>query len=153
MGGMKDWLDNLKKAAAEKRKKANDPVAQKEAKKAEVKKTTARAIKAIDLAKKGADQYGKVAKTVDDATGKVAEKALDIAEKVAPLADKADKAVSAFGQKVKGLFRKAADKAHELKESGDDKPSTGSGILDSLLPAVPETDATKPKAKDAPPQP
>jgi len=50
----------------------------------------------------------------------------------------------------------AGEKAVEIKKENEKKPSTGSGILDAFLPAVPHTEATKPKAeraKKSPPQP
>jgi len=151
MSSMKDWLDSLKKAAEDKLKKAEDPDAQKEAKKENARKQATRAIKAIGLAKKGVDQYNEVSKKVDGITTDAANKIIDLAEKAKPLAEKVDDAASSLLKKAKGLFQKAAEKT---RQDNIAKPSTGSGIIDLPAPAVPETDATKPKtAKDAPPQP
>ena len=55
----------------------------------------------------------------------------------------------AFGETAKNAFdsvsEKAGEKVDEIKKDNAKKPTTGSSLLDLLTPAVPETDATKPK--------
>lgn len=162
MGKSREWIEKLKKAADEKlNKKPLDPKEERELKKAETRKMAERTIKAIDIAKKGAAQYEKVAKKVDEAAKGATEKAADLLEKAKPLADKVDDAANAVGnaastagKKVKGLFQRAAKKVEDAKKDNAKKPTTGSGILDLLTPAVPETEATKPKEpKDDAPKP
>jgi hypothetical protein len=47
--------------------------------------------------------------------------------------------------------RAAAEKARAAKEAQERKPSTRSGLLDLIVPAVPETEATKPAASEKKP--
>lgn len=47
----------------------------------------------------------------------------------------------------------AQDKIAEQRAANAKKPTTGSGLLDFLAPAVPHTDATKPKAETPKPAP
>lgn len=47
----------------------------------------------------------------------------------------------------------AGEKIEEIKKDNAKKPSTGSSLLDMLAPAVPETEATKPKELKKPEEP
>ena len=85
--------------------------------------------KAIKAAARGLEEYNK-------ASGKI-----DVV-----------KDVVAGGAKIASDI--ASEKVQEIKEANAKKPSTGSGLLDALLPAVPTTEVTKPKAeKKTPPKP
>lgn len=154
MGGMKKILEKLQEKAAGKKQKPADPKSTKEAKKEEVRRMTERTLKAINLAKKGVAQYNEVSKKVEGVAEDAAQKAIDVAETVKPLAEKVDNATSSLRKKAKSFLKGALEKKQQVEKDNAAKPTTGSGILDLLTPAVPKTDATKPKAgKDQPPKP
>ncbi len=159
--GLKKFFDNLKKKAEDHLKEETDPAKIKQAKKAAAEKTFKRTTTAIKWAKKGIETYNDVSKKVEKVTDAAAEKTAELAEKAKPLADKLDKAANAAGEKAMHAFEVVKDKVvegseaagkkiEEVKQDNAKKPSTGSGILDFIAPAVPETDATKPKAKEPP---
>ncbi len=159
MGMFKNWLDKAQKEAKEKLEKAADPAEQKKQKKEEAEKTFKRASGAMKLAKKGLEVYNDTAKKVDGIKKDATEKTIDLAEKLKPVADKVDAKTDGLAEKAKGAFgsikEKISGKGSAQKEQAPKppKPTTGSGLLDILSPAVPETDATKPKQKkpDVPP--
>jgi len=168
--GMKDWLDKIKKTADERHHEETDPAKIRAAKKAANERTMKRTAKAIELAQKGLKTYNNVSKKVGDITDAVTDKAAELAESAKPAAEKIDQVASKVGEAASGAFKAvkdkvvdgaeaAGDKLDEVKKENATKPSTGSSLLDFIAPAVPETDATKPKheapKKDAPkpPQP
>lgn len=161
--GLKKFLENLKKKAEDHLKPETDPAKIKAAKKAAAEKTFKRTTSVIKWAKKGIETYNDASKKVEQITDAAAEKTADLAEKAKPIADKIDKAASTVGEKAKVAFDVVKDKVvqgvdaagkkiEETREENAKKPSTGSGLLDFIAPAVPETDATKPKAKDEAPK-
>lgn len=85
--------------------------------------------KALKLALRGAEEFGKAAEKVQPAKEKVENTKLVVTE----------------GAKIAKVI--ASEKAKEIKEANEKKPSTGSSILDAFLPTVPNTEATKPKAE------
>lgn len=162
--GMKDWFKRLQDDAEDKLKKADDPEAQRNAKREDNARAIRRAATAMKLAQKGIKAYGDASKKAEEIGKTITEKTAEIAEKAQPLAGKVDEAASAARGKLKGAFdvirdaaAKGADAAgeqisqHAEKARAEQakKPSTGSSLLDMLIPAVPETDATKPKAPPA----
>ncbi|MBI1215927.1 MAG: hypothetical protein GC185_08935 [Alphaproteobacteria bacterium] len=162
--GMKDWLDKFTKNAKDKEQESKDPEAIKKAKKEAAERTFRRTTKAIQIAKKGLSTYNDTSKKVGELTDEATKKAAELAEKAKPAAEKVDKAAGWVGKKAKGAFETAkgtvnkgvdaaSKKIEEVREDNAKKPSTGSGLLDLLAPAVPETDATKPKKPAAPKQP
>lgn len=181
--GMKDWLDKAKKIAQEQlTPEPTDPEAVRKKKKADAEKTFKMTTDAIKLAKKGMDGYKAASDKIDALTDAAAEKTLVIADKAKPLADKVDGAFDAASDKAKGAFdfvkdkvsdgaravtdgakavgNKVGNKSGEPKvkpeatpKPSSNKPSTGSSLLDFLSPAVPETDATKPKKPTDTPKP
>lgn len=165
--GLGKFLDKLKKKIEDSRKEETDPAKIKAAKKAQAEKTFKRTTTVIKAAKKGLDTYNGVSKKVEDLTDAAAEKTAKLAEKAKPLAEKIDKAAGVVGEKASQAFNvvkdkvvegaaAAADKVDEIKKDNANKPSTGSGLLDFIAPAVPETDATKSKnarKEDAPKAP
>lgn len=161
--GLKKFFENLKKKAEDHLKEETDPAKIRQAKKEAAEKTFKRTTTAIKWAKKGIETYNDVSKKVEEVTDAAAEKTAQLAEKAKPLAEKLDNAASAAGEKAKSAFGAVKDsvsqgvdaagkKIDEVKQDNAKKPTTGSGLLDLIAPAVPETDATKPKAKDAPKQ-
>ncbi len=158
MGMLKKFMDKVQQTAKDKLTQDQDPQVQKAAKKEANKKTAERAVKAAKIVKQGVEAYNHTAKKLDEAVTDVTQKTITLAEHAKPLAEKIDGAISTAGEEVKDAFgnaqKKIQDKVADLKKGAADKPSTGSGILDLLLPGIPETDATRPKpAKDAPPSP
>jgi hypothetical protein len=160
--GLKKFLENLKKKAEDHLKEETDPAKIKQQKKANAEKTFKRTTTAIKWAKKGIETYNNVSDKVEKVTDAAAEKTAQLAEKAKPIAEKIDNAVSATGEKAKQAFNVVKDKVvegteaagkkiDEVKQDNAKKPTTGSGLLDLIAPAVPDTDATKPKAKDATP--
>lgn len=166
--GMKDWLKRLQENAEDKLKKADDPQAQRDAKREENARNVRRAASAVKMAQKGLKAYNDASKKAGEIGRTVTEKTAEIAGKAQPLAGKVDETADALGKKIKGAFdvvkekvSKGADAAGE--QIGDKidsaraeqakKPSTGSSLLDILMPGVPETDATKPKDAPAPKKP
>lgn len=81
---------------------------------------------------------------------RLSEGAAKLSETAKPAAEKAAVAVQGAADVVVGgakvAAEKAAGKVNDLKENHAKKPSTGSGVLDALSPAVPETEVTTPKA-------
>jgi hypothetical protein len=75
-----------------------------------------------------------------EAGGKAAEKAASAKEKASVAKD-----VATGGAKIVGGV--VSEKAKEISKENAKKPSTGSGILDLIVPAVPHTEHTKPKAE------
>lgn len=173
--GMKDWLDKAKKIAQEQlTPEPTDPEAVRKKKKADAEKTFKMTTGAIKLAKKGMDGYKAASDKIDALTDAAAEKTIVIADKAKPLADKVDGALDAASDKAKGAFDFVKDKVTDgAKAVGNKvgnnksaepkppatpkppstKPSTGSSLLDFITPAVPETDATKPKKPTDTPKP
>lgn len=166
--GLKKFFENLKKKAEDHLKPETDPAKIKAAKKAAAEKTFKRTTSAIKWAKKGLETYNDASKKVGDITDAAAEKTAQLAEAAKPIAEKIDNAASAAGEKAKVAFDVVKDKVvqgvdaagkkiEETKQDNAKKPTTGSGLLDFIAPAVPETDATKPKKveppKSAPPSP
>lgn len=175
--GLKNFLDRFKKKSEE--PENTDPLAAKKAEKERTRRNAERAAKAFGLAKKGLDTFNAGAEKARDIKDTIKEKISGVAEKATPAAEKVDEAaadvaagkvgqtVSKIGDTAKSALdaaknglkaavNAAGEKATAAKEEAAQKPSTGSTLLDILLPAVPETDATKPKAKkadDTPPSP
>jgi hypothetical protein len=161
--GLKKFLENLKKKAEDHLKEETDPAKIRQAKKAAAEKTFKRTTTVIKWAKKGMETYNDVSQKVEKVTDAAAEKTANLAEKAKPIADKIDNVAGAVGEKAKQAFDVVKDKVvqgvdaagkkiEETREESAKKPSTGSGLLDFIAPAVPETDATKPKAKDEAPK-
>ena len=166
--GMKDWFKRMQDNAEDKLNKAEDPQAQRDAKREQNARNLRRAATAAKLAQKGLKAYGDASKKADEIGKAITEKTAEIAEKAQPIAGKVDEAASDFGLKIKGAFEVVKDRARKGAEAAGDqiegqvdkaraeqakKPSTGSGILDMLIPGVPDTDATKPKTPPAPKKP
>jgi hypothetical protein len=162
--GMKDWLDKIKQKAEDKLEQNNDPDAHRKAKKENAEKTFRRTTKAIQMAKKGLETYNTANKKIEELSEDATKKAAELAEKAKPAAEKVDQATGWIGKKAKGAFDAAKEqvnkgvdaagkKLDEVREENAKKPSTGSGLLDLLAPAVPETDATKPKTAEKKDQP
>lgn len=163
--GLKNFLDRLKKKAEDHLHEETDPAKIRAAKKEANEKKMKRTASIIKGAQKGLEVYNNVAKKVEDITDGLAEKTAELAEKAKPAAEKVDKAAGVVGDKASKAFKSAKDavvdgasaagsKIDEIREENAKKPSTGSGLLDILAPAVPETEATKPKApKDKPSAP
>lgn len=166
--GMKDWLDRIQKNAADKLQKEQDPAEQRKQKKEENAKAVNRAAKLVKTASEAVKTYNKAAKKVDEISTDVTKKTIEIAEKAKPMADKVDQTTGNAGKYLKGAFSviknkvsKGADEAgkqvgkkvDQIRDEQSKKPSTGSGLLDFLAPAVPETEATKPKKKPDAPKP
>jgi uncharacterized coiled-coil DUF342 family protein len=147
MGFFKDKLDKLQKSLTEKEEQAKDPAVEKAEKKEQAKKNFDRMNTVMGWAKKGVDQYNKAAKKTGELLDTAAEKTVELVEKAKPVAEKIDEKANEIGGKLKPVADKVTEKADEFNKSQAKKPSTGSGLLDILTPAVPETDATKPKDK------
>ena len=150
--GAKDWLQRLKDKAEESLRKAEDPAELKKQKKEDNAKKIARAAKAIKLAQKGMEIQDDLNKKADAVKKAATEKALDAVEKIEPVADKVDAAAQGLKDKVTDLFGKAVQKAEDIKKSEEQKPSTGSTILDIISPPIPENDQTKRSDKPQPKQ-
>lgn len=162
--GMKDFLEKIRKKVEDRKKEETDPAVIRKKKKEAAEKTFKRTTTAIKWSKKAMETYNTVSKKAEEITDAAAEKTAQLAEKAKPIAEKIDSAASAAGQTLKGAFEvvkdqvvkgagAAGEKIEEIKQDNAKKPSTGSGLLDLITPAVPETDATKPKAKDDQPKP
>jgi hypothetical protein len=166
--GMKDWLDKIKQKVEDRKKEESDPAIVRKKKKEANEKNFRRMTTAIKWAKQGMEGYNTVSKKAGEITDAAAEKAGDLAEKAKPIAEKIDNAAAAVGETAKGAFEAVKDKVaggvdaankklDEAREDSAKKPSTGSSLLDFIAPAVPETDATKPKDPQlkppAPPKP
>ncbi|HCS22802.1 MAG TPA: hypothetical protein PLW48_07575 [Alphaproteobacteria bacterium] len=163
--GMKDWLKRMQENAEDKLKKADDPQAQRDAKREDNARNIRRAASAVKLAQKGLQTYNDASKKAGEIGRTVTEKTAEIAGKAQPLAGKIDETADALGKKIKGAFDVVKDKVGKGADAAGEqigekidaaraeqakKPSTGSSFLDILMPGVPETDATKPK--DTPPK-
>lgn len=157
--GMKDWLKRLQENAEDKIKKSEDPQEQRNAKREENARAIRRAAAAGKLVQKGIKAYGEASKKADEIGKTITEKTADLAGKAQPIAGKVDEAADALGKKLKGAFEVVKDKVSKGTDAAGEqidkaradqakKPSTGSGLLDMLIPAIPETDATKPKAPE-----
>lgn len=157
--GMKDWLKRLQENAEDKLKKSEDPQEQRNAKREENARAVRRAATLAKLAQKGIKTYGEASKKADEIGKAITEKTADLAGKAQPLAGKVDEATDALGKKLKGAFEVVKDKVSKGTDAAGEqldkaraeqakKPSTGSSLLDMLMPGVPETDATKPKAPE-----
>ena len=162
--GLKSFLDGLKKKAEAALHEETDPAKIRAAKKESNEKKMKRTAAGIKLAQKGIEVANTVNAKVDQVTEATAETTAKIVDKVAPLAEKIDKVAGQALDGAMSVFNTVKDKAiegglaageklEELKKDGDKKPSTGSSLLDLLSPAVPDTDATKPKKPDAPKAP
>jgi len=162
--GLKDMLNGLKKKAEDYLKEETDPAKIRAAKKEANEKKMKRTAAGIKLAQKGLETYNTVAKKVEEVTDAAAGTTAKLAEKAAPIAEKVDQlaggaidgAVEAFKtvkDKVVEGGVAAGEKIDEMKKDAEKKPSTGSSLLDILAPAVPNTDATKPKKPEAPKAP
>ena len=147
--GMKDWLKKQQEKIEDKLQKAKDPKVQKEAAREDVKKNAERVVKLFKIAKEGLETYKKVAEKVDDVKTEAEKKFVDLAEKTQPLAEKVDDAAAAIGEKAKKLFNDATKKVEEIKKDQAGKPTTGSGVIDLITPAIPENDGKK-NSKDSP---
>lgn len=161
--GLKNFLDRLKKKAEDHLKEETDPAKIRAAKKEANEKKMKRTAALIKGAQKGLETYNNVAKKVEEITDAAAEKTAVLAEKAKPLAEKVDQAAGVVGEKASQAFKAAKDavvdgasaagqKVEEIRKDNENKPSTGSGLLDLLAPAVPETEATKPKKAPEPPK-
>ena len=161
--GLKNFFEKLKKKAEDHLKEETDPAKIKQQKKENAEKTFKRTTFAIKWAKKGIETYNDASKKVEKITDAAAEKTAALAEKAKPLAEKVDNAAAAVGEKAKVAFDVVKDKVvqgadaagkkiEEVKQDNAKKPTTGSGLLDLIAPAVPETDATKPKTKNEAPK-
>lgn len=161
--GLKNFLDKLKKKAEGHLQEETDPAKIRAAKKEANEKKMKRTASLIKGAQKGMEVYNNVAKKVEEITDGVAEKTAELAEKAKPAAEKVDKAAGVVGDKASKAFKSAKDaivdgasaaggKIEEIREENAKKPSTGSGLLDILAPAIPETEATKPKKSPEPPK-
>lgn len=146
--GIRKWLDSL---TSKKDNTPEDPAAAQKRKREENAKKIRRIGKAVELA-------GKASAVVDDASRKAGElkdaaveKLGDKIEAVKPAADAIDAVTGAAANKAKELFAAAAKKAAEIKEDQARKPSTGSGLLDTLVPGVPPEADNKKKKPDQPP--
>jgi len=167
--GMKDWLNKMQKNAKDKLEKEQDPAEQRKQKREENARAVNRTAKLIKTATKAVQTYNKASKKADELSTDATKKTIELAEKAKPLAEKVDQAAGKagetagkLGRNLKGAFlvikdkvSKGADEAgkqvDKIREEQAKKPSTGSGLLDFLAPAVPETEATKPKQlKNAP---
>lgn len=139
MGIFKNFLDKVTKEKPE-----PDPAAQKAAKKEQAKQKAERTVKAVKIIKDGMDVYSNTTKKIDRIVTDATQKTARLAEKAKPAAEKIDDAVAALGEKAKNAFTGAQEK---ITKATSDKghPSTGSGIFDNLMPAIPETEATKAK--------
>lgn len=157
--GMKDWFKRLQEGAEDKIKKSEDPQEQRSAKREENARAIRRAAAVAKMAQKGIKAYGDASKKADEIGKTITEKTADLAGKAQPLAGKVDEATDALGKKLKGAFGFVKDKVSKGTDAAGEqidkvradqakRPSTGSGLLDMLIPAVPETDATKPKAPE-----
>ncbi|MDY0010095.1 MAG: hypothetical protein RBS08_10335 [Bdellovibrionales bacterium] len=159
--GMKDWFKRLQENAEDKLKKADDPQEQRNAKREENARAIRRAATVAKLAQKGIKTYGEASKKAGEIGRSLTEKTAELAEKAQPIAGKVDETAGQLGQKIKGAFdvvkdkvakgtdaagTQLGDKIEGARQEQAKKPSTGSGLLDILMPGVPETDATKPKA-------
>lgn len=162
--GLKDILNGLKEKAENYLKEETDPAKIRAAKKAANEKKMKRTAAGIKVAQKGITVANQVNEKVEQVTDAAAATTAKLAEKAAPLAEKIDNvaggaidgAVAAFNivkDKVIEGGLAAGEKLEELKKDGEKKPSTGSGLLDLLAPAVPNTEATKPKKPEAPKPP
>lgn len=159
--GLKSILDGIKQKAEDYLKEETDPAKIRAAKKAANEKKMKRTATGIKVAQKGIQVANTVNEKVDQVTEAAAATTAVIAEKAKPIAEKVDQAAGATVDTAVSAFNyvkdkviigglTAAEKIGEMKENAEKKPSTGSSLLDLLAPAVPETDATKPKKPDAP---
>jgi len=157
--GMKDWLKRLQENAEDKLKKSDDPQEQRKNKREENARAVRRAATVAKLAQKGIKAYGDASKKADEIGKTITEKTAGLAGKAQPIAGKVDEATDALGKKLKGAFQIVKDKVSKGTDAAGEqidkvraeqakKPSTGSGLLDMLIPAIPETEATKPKAPE-----
>ena len=156
--GMKDWLNNVKKKAEDYLKEETDPAKIRAEKKAANERKMKRTAAAIKLAQKGNQIYNDVSDKVEKVTDAAATKTVELVEKAKPLVEKVDQVAGVVGDTATGAFNVAKEKVvdgviaaggkiGEIREDNAKKPSTGSGLLDLLAPAVPSTDATKPKTE------
>ncbi len=156
----KGWIDKLTKkkqddanpAANENANAENmSPEAVKKRKREEAEKKFKRMADAMKIANKGAEIYKTTAEKLGEAADRVVETTKDIADKAKPVTDIAKGALGGAFETAKDKIadgtKAAGEKMDEIRKDNEKKPSTGSSLLDFLTPAVPETDATKPKAK------
>lgn len=159
--GMRDFLDKLKQKAQDRLDpKPLTPEEEKARKQASARKQFEQINNGVEFVKKAL----KVKKTVEDKTDAIkdgiAEKTIAIVDKIegtapapkqpkAPAAPKKPGVIGKGVAAVKGAGASVADKAKSIaadqREAAARKPSTRSGLLDLIVPAVPDTKATAPK--------
>lgn len=173
--GLSNLLKGLKEKAENFLKEETDPAKIRAAKKEANEKKMKRTAAGIKLAQKGLEVANNVSAKIEQVSDAAAETTAKLAEKAAPLAEKVDAvagktidgaitAASKAGETAVTAFNVVKDKVvegtltagakiEEIKEESAKKPSTGSSILDLIAPAVPNTEATKPKNPETPKAP
>ena len=144
---MRDFLDKLKQQAEERlNPKPLTPEEERARKKEEAQKTFKRTAKAMELGQKAI----KISKDVSDKTDAfkdaAAKGAASIADKAAPIADKIDGLAGKLKQAINGPDDGTAKPDRPKKTSG-------SGLLDLLVPPADHDAAKKPAEKPAPKAP
>lgn len=175
---MRDFFDRLKKNAENKLNPPKpSPEEEKQKRKDDARKTFEQMNRALDIAKKGLKIRGDVLRRKKAVEDGVARKTIDLADKAAPIADKIDEKLAEqdklratggmIGRGLKSAGAGAAGMGRNIKARGQklrdaaaarfdpdrpksDKPTTGSGLLDFLAPAVPENAKPKPKPTPMP---
>lgn len=143
--GMRDFLEKMKQQAEERlNPKPLTPEQERARKAEEAKKTFKRTAKAMELGQKAI----KISKDVGDKTDALKDAAakvfLDVTDKSAPLADKVDG--------LAGKLKKAVNGPDDGTAKPDrPKKTSGSGLLDLLVPPA-DHDATKKPAADPAPK-
>lgn len=166
--GMRDFLDKMKKKAQDRlNPKPLTPEEEKARKQTTARKQFEQLNGVIEFGKKALKIKKDVDTKVDGIKDGIAEKTIKIVDKIegaAPAdtpagtasADDApaqepkkpgviSKGVSAVKQAGVNVAGKAKDIAQAQRAAAARKPSTRSGILDLIVPAVPDTQATAPK--------
>ena len=157
----RDFLDKLKQKAEDRlNPKPLTPEQEREQKKAAARKQFEQLNSAIEFGKKAMKIKKGVDEKVDAVKDGLAQKTIDIVGKIggdAPAAPKQEKPAApkkpgVIAKTIDAAGSKVKDIAQAQRDAADRKPSTRSGILDLIVPAVPDTKATAPKklANDTP---
>lgn len=158
--GMRDFLKNARKKAEDRlNPKPLTPEEEKTRKKETAQRQFNQMNKAMEMAKKGLKIKGDVDRKTNAIKDGLARKTIEVTEKLGISKDDAERADTPAkpAEKKPGILVRAgkglADGARDLVDDAKDaqarKPSTKSSLLDLIVPAVPETDATKPKTPPA----
>lgn len=154
--GIEKWVNKIKDAAEQSKKDDADP-------KKRAEKSSKSAKRAFNWMQKGLEGYKKVSQASDDAR----DKTIELAKKAEPIAEKIDDAASDFADSAKKTFsekmsagkkawaelqEKRAAAKEQNKTDKENKPSTGSSLIDLIAPALPDDKDQKksaPKSKAA----